>query len=73
MGNEVEQMPNANMVVLEQENSVGDPPGLYHPKSTPPPPWTKEHKFPSKPCRLFVTRLESMPVQNFWLQNSPAW
>ena len=29
------------------------------------PPSTKEGKFPSKPCRLFLTPLESMYVQNF--------
>ena len=37
-----------------------------------PHPSSKKCKSPSKPCRLFLTRLESMPVENFSPLNSPA-
>ncbi|MGB9408486.1 MAG: hypothetical protein WCA89_13185, partial [Terracidiphilus sp.] len=30
------------------------------------------YKFPLKPCRLFLTRLKSMPVEKFPPPNSPA-
>ena len=42
-----------------------------YPVFTPHPPSSKECKFPSKPCRLFVTRLESMAVENFSPPNPP--
>jgi len=46
--------------------SVNGPPGLYPPKHTPPPPYTPwGYKFPLKPCRLFLTRVESTFVENF--------
>jgi hypothetical protein len=44
------------------------------PGTLPPPypPSTKGCKFPSKTCRLFVTRLESTTVENFSPPISPA-
>jgi hypothetical protein len=64
-------MPNTNMAVLEQENPVRNLPGPY-PFKYPTPYTPRGYKFPLKPCRLFLTRLESMPLENFSLPNSPA-
>ena len=41
-------------------------------QGTPTPYTPLGYKFSHKPCRLFLTRLESMPVENFSPPNSPA-
>ena len=69
VSNEVER-DRSNLSGMCPVQYVGYVTGPYR---TGTPPYTPlGYEFPLKPCRLFITRLESMPVENFSRPNSPA-